>query len=151
CMECLLFMSKSPFLVPTQPKSIGTEHLLDSGLGGTGARYWYWVGRVLGQRLENVTRGYFSAVLSNASARIWTAVHRMPRLHAVLTDQDGKPARNSPACAARLAVGDAVCADEDRARHHPASYLGCGARRIGGRGALDRCALHGLQGSDAAG
>src|SRR5262249_18248665 len=39
CMECLLFM-KVPFLVPAQPKSIGTECLLDSGLGAAGARYW---------------------------------------------------------------------------------------------------------------
>src|SRR5919201_1888827 len=43
---------KSPFLVPTQSKSIGSEHLLDSGLGATDARYWdRWV-RVLGQKLK---------------------------------------------------------------------------------------------------
>src|SRR5437660_264382 len=67
------------------------------------------------------------------------------------TDQNGKPTRNSPACAARPAVGDALRADEDRARDHPAGYLGCGARRIGGGGALDHCALHGLQDPGAAG
>src|SRR6516164_4937482 len=33
----------SPSWYP-QPKSIGTEHLLDSGLGATGARYWHWPG-----------------------------------------------------------------------------------------------------------
>src|SRR5262249_14238800 len=56
-MECLLFM-EVPLPSTLQPKSIGTAHLLDSGLGPTGTRYWHWPGRVLGPRLRNVIAGY---------------------------------------------------------------------------------------------
>src|SRR5262249_177425 len=58
CMECLLFM-KVPFLVPAQPKSIGTERLLDSSLGAAGARYWDGPGYSTGTKAKNVTAGFF--------------------------------------------------------------------------------------------
>src|SRR5262245_40624856 len=161
-IECLLFM-KVPLPGTPQPKSIGTEHLLDSGIGAIGARYWHWPGQSTGTKVKNVIAGYFwlsfrerahqNMQLSPGASRI-KAARAAPvgkLVDAPSAHQNGKPTRNSPACAARPAVGDALCADEDRARDHPAGYLGCGARRIGGGGALDHCALHGLQDPGAAG
>src|SRR5436309_13210007 len=91
----------------------------------------------------------FGCPFGRKHTKIWNFSPATPRMKAAraapvgkLVDapsahQNGKPTRNSPACAARPAVGDALCADEDRARDHPAGYLGCGARRIGCGGALD--------------
>ena len=56
---------------------------------------------------------------------------------AVHTDQNGKATRNNTACAARVAMGNALRPDEDRAYDHPADYLGCVARRIGGDRTVD--------------
>src|ERR687887_105668 len=50
---------KSPFLVPTQSKSIGTKHLLDSSLGATDARYWDRRARVLGPKLKKLPQATF--------------------------------------------------------------------------------------------
>src|SRR5262245_43522783 len=46
--------------------------------------------------------------------------------------QDGRPVGARPASAARISVGNTLCADEDRSHDHPAGYAGRGARLIGG-------------------
>src|SRR5215813_2949198 len=88
----------------------------------------------LGRERTNMDSGIFSP-----RYRAW----RPPALHALLSlsmppgTQNGKPTRNNPACAARVAMGNALRPDEDRAYDHPADYLGWVARRIGGDRTVD--------------
>src|SRR6516162_9235966 len=102
----------------------------------------------LGRERTNMDSGFFTRY------RAW----RPPALHALLsssmppgiqTDQNGKPTRNNPACAARVAMGNALRPDEDRAYDHPADYLGWVARRIGGDRTVDHRVVHAAQGAGA--
>src|SRR5262245_65979809 len=83
-----------------------------------------------GRERTNMDSGIFHKIPRMEAARA-ACVAKLVHAPGCTYRPNDKPTRNNPACAARVAMGNDLRPDEDRAYEHPADYLCWVARRFG--------------------